>query len=120
MRCVRTRRWNYVRRFDSRGRPVLVNCDDGPSKKLWMERGWKDRAVAGEQLYDLMFDPCERNNVAGDPAQASVLKDMRARLDRWMQATNDPLRHGPIQAPRGASYNSPDAFTAGEPLTVVR
>jgi len=40
-----------------RTRPVLVNCDDGPSKKYWIEHGWKDRQVTAEQLYDLMFDP---------------------------------------------------------------
>ena len=67
-----------------------------------------------------MFDPGERNNLAGDASRENVLKDMHARLDRWMRATGDPLLKGPVPAPRGASYNSPDAVSGGEPLTVVR
>ncbi|MCD6520448.1 MAG: sulfatase, partial [Anaerolineae bacterium] len=38
-RCVRTKRWKYIRRFSGRRRPVLPNCDDGPSKDLWMNYG---------------------------------------------------------------------------------
>jgi hypothetical protein len=116
---VRTRQWKYVRHFDGRTRPVLVNCDDGPSKKVWLTRGWKDRHVDTEQLYDLTFDPCERNNLAGDASRMAVLADMRARLERWMRVTKDPLLHGTVPAPSGASYNSPDATSGGEPLTTA-
>ncbi|HWE52678.1 MAG TPA: sulfatase [Bryobacteraceae bacterium] len=118
-RSVRTRQWKYVRHFDGRTRPVLVNCDDGPSKKVWLTRGWKDRHVDTEQLYDLTFDPCERNNLAGDASRMAVLADMRARLERWMRVTKDPLLHGTVPAPSGASYNSPDATSGGEPLTTA-
>ena len=79
-RRVRTTRWNYIRNYDPRHKPVLPNCDDGPSKTLWLEHGWKDRAVATEELYDLAFDPKERRNVAADPACADALSDMRKRL----------------------------------------
>jgi N-sulfoglucosamine sulfohydrolase len=118
-RSVRTKQWNYARRFDGRTQPVLVNCDDGPSKKYWIDHGWKDRPVALEQLYDLTFDPGERNNLAADPAHAAVLEDMRSRLDRWMRATNDPLLKGPVPAPHGSAYNSPNAVSAGQLLTKV-
>jgi len=36
MRSARTTRWNYIRRFGGRRRPVLPNCDDSPSKDLWL------------------------------------------------------------------------------------
>ncbi len=49
-----------------------------------------------------------------------VLEQMRSRLDRWMRATKDPLLEGPVKAPKGASYNSPEAVNAGEKLEVVR
>ncbi len=45
-RAVRTQRWKYIRRFDGRTRPVLPNCDDSPSKSLWIENGWRERPVA--------------------------------------------------------------------------
>jgi N-sulfoglucosamine sulfohydrolase len=115
-RAARTARWKYIRRYDNRRRPNLPNCDDGPSKTVWLENGWRDRAVTSEELHDLVFDPVERRNAAGDPAAADALKDMRARLDRWMQATDDPLLRGPVPAPPGARVNDPDGTSANEPV----
>ena len=113
-RAVRTRRWKYIRHFDGRTRPNLPNCDDGFSKTLWLENGWRDRPVDAEQLFDLMFDPNETRNVAADPAQRAALDEMRGRLDRWMRATADPLLHGPIQPPKGATANDPDGISPQE------
>jgi arylsulfatase A-like enzyme len=42
-----------------------------------------------EELYDLRKDPHELNNVAGDPAYASVLQSLRAELDRWRKSVGD-------------------------------
>jgi N-sulfoglucosamine sulfohydrolase len=104
-RRVRTTRWNYIRNYDPRHKPVLPNCDDGPSKTVWLEHGWKDRTVATEELYDLTFDPKERRNVAADPSCAEALNDMRKRLGDWMRSSNDPLLRGPVPLPAGAVVN---------------
>ena len=117
-RCVRTRRWKYIRRFDPLS-PVLPNCDDSLSKDLWLQHGWRDRGLASEQLYDLIFDPNEAHNLAGDPAWASELGEMRARLERWMERTNDPLLQGPVPAPRGARVNDPGGLSPREPVCTV-
>ena len=114
-RAARTQRWKYIRHFDRRNRPNLPNCDDGPSKSLWLEYGWRDRPVDSEQLFDLIFDPNETRNVAADPGQRGALEDMRGRLDRWMRATNDPILRGPIPAPKGALANDPDGVSPQEP-----
>ena len=66
-----------------------------------------------------MFDPNERNNLAADPAHKATLDEMRQRMDKWMQATNDPLLRGPVPAPSGASYNDPDEISPGDPVTHV-
>lgn len=108
MRAVRTRRWKYTRRFDERCKPVLPNCDDGPSKDVWLEHGWRERPVPSEELYNLVFDPNESANLAGDPSAAAVLRDMRRRLARWMHATRDPLLRGPVPAPEGAVVSDQD------------
>jgi len=113
-RSVRTRRLKYIRRFDGRTTPVLPNCDDGPSKDLWLEHGWRDRPVDEEQLFDLLFDPHEARNLAGDPAAAGALAEMRARLDCWMRDTDDPLLRGPVPAPPGALANNPDGLSPQE------
>lgn len=114
MRAVRTGRWKYIRRFGDRRRPVLCNCDDSESKDLWREHGWADRAVADEELFDLIFDPNEAHNLAGDPAAKAALEEMRGRLDRWMQATDDPLVQGRVAPPPGATVNQPDCLSHGE------
>jgi arylsulfatase A-like enzyme len=116
MRAARTRRWNYVRRFGDRTRPVLPNCDDGPSKDVWLKAGWRDRPVPREQLFDTLFDPNETRNLVADPAYASALAEMRGRLDGWMQRTNDPLLRGPVKAPAGAVVNDPDGLSPKEPV----
>ena len=118
-RCVRTRRWKYIRRYDGRGRRVLPNIDDSPTKALLMEHGWGEQTIAEEQLYDVFFDPQEMNNLAHSPAHADTLHEMRARLEKWMHATNDPLLHGPVPAPRGAQINDPTGLSPNEaPITV--
>jgi len=51
------------------------------------------------ELYDLEVDPVERNNLAGQPAAATIEGELRAQLLRWMRETGDPLLHGPIASP---------------------
>lgn len=114
-RGARTARWKYIRRYNAPPGPG-VNCDGGPSKDLWRQHGWADRVYAAEQLYDLLFDPHEGHNLATEPAAAPALAELRARLDRWMRATADPLLRGPVAAPPGARLNDPstgEALPAG-------
>lgn len=118
-RAARTGRWKYIRRFSERTMPVLPNCDDSPSKDFWMEQGWRERVVAQEQLYDLVFDPNEAHNLADDQALAEILAEMRARLDQWMRATDDPLLRGPVPAPPGARVNDPDGVSPSEPAHIM-
>jgi arylsulfatase A-like enzyme len=118
-RAIRTQRWKYIRRFDDRPTPLPVNCDDSPSKDLLLEYGWKDRPVAQEQLYDLIFDPNEVCNQVDNPALAPVLAEMRARLEEWMRDTDDPLLQGPVPAPPGTELNDPDQISPNEPTHIV-
>jgi len=118
-RAVRTDRWKYIRRFDGRDRAVLANCDDSATKDLLVEAGWGDRPVAEEQLYDLLLDPSEESNLAGEPRCAAKLDEMRGRLDRWMADTADPLLEGPIPPPPGAEINDPDQVSPDEPLISI-
>ena len=118
-RAVRTGWWKYIRRFEDRRKPVLPNCDDSPSKDVWLQHGWRDRPVASEQLYDLIFDACETHNLVDAPSAGAVLDEMRGRLDRWMRATDDPLLHGPVAAPPRAVVNDPDGLSPRDPTRVV-
>lgn len=105
-RAIRTARWKYIQRFVDYDRPLLANCDDGPTKDLWLRHGWSEHVLPAEQLYDLTFDPVETCNRAAVPALAATVADLRQRLDSWMVATDDPLRQGPVPRPAGAVVNS--------------
>jgi N-sulfoglucosamine sulfohydrolase len=119
MRAVRTQRWKYIRRFDHHLGPVLPNCDDSFSKDVLIANGWKDRSRPLEQLYDLIFDANEANNMANDLSVAVALEEMRTRLDDWMYSTNDPLLRGPVPAPEGAELNDPDQMSPSYPTRFV-
>ena len=118
-RSVRTQRWNFIRHFGDRDKPVLPNCDDGLSKDVWLEYGWRDRPVAHEQLYDLIFDPNETNNLASDPVFSEARKEMGQKLESWMKKTDDPILKGPIPAPHRAEVNDPNGTSPKEPPRLV-
>ncbi|HEX4305811.1 MAG TPA: sulfatase [Solirubrobacterales bacterium] len=118
-RSVRTERWKYIRRFDDHPGPILANCDDSASKEVWVAAGWADRRVPREQLYDLVLDPQEQDNLAADPVAREALTDLRARLDQWMRDTDDPLLEGPVPAPPGAEVNEPWQISPDEPTRTV-
>jgi arylsulfatase A-like enzyme len=118
-RAVRDKRFKYITRFGERTKPVLANCDDSPSKTVLLEHGWAERDIPFEQLYDLVFDPNEADNIAGEPAYADTLAQMRERLDGWMHETADPLLHGELEPPPGAEVNDPDQLSASEALTRI-
>lgn len=115
MRTVRTARHRYIRRFAPLPHPVLSNIDDGASKQALLRAGWRERASAAESLFDLVFDPNEACNRAGDPAYQSALDDMRGRLDRWMRETDDPLLRGRIDPWPGMISNPANGNSPQEP-----
>ncbi len=48
------------------------------------------------ELYDLMTDPYEKNNLADDAAYRKIRDELATALRNWMQETNDPLLNGPM------------------------
>lgn len=104
-RAIRTPRWTYIRRFDNRVFPVLPNIDASPVLDLMLANGFAERNVATTMLYDNLFDPQQRQNLAGSTQTSAVESDLGGRLDAWMRATNDPLLDGPVPLPQGAIVN---------------
>jgi arylsulfatase A-like enzyme len=118
-RAIRTERWKYIRRFDEYPHPVLANCDDSDTKELLVESGWGEQTVPEEQLYDLVLDPQEGQNLAADPARAEVVAELRERLEAWMRETDDPLLEGPVPPPTGAIVNEQWQVSPDDPVRIV-
>lgn len=114
-RAIRTTRHKYIRRWGERRTPVLPNTDDGPSKELLIAAGWAEREIPKEQLYDLVFDPNEANNLIDHPHYREVGGELRSRLQQWMVDTEDPLLAGYVDPPPGVEINLPDQRSASEP-----
>lgn len=103
MRCIRTKRWKYVRRYYDHPKKISPNQIPCPSRELWDEHGWRDREEPKEELYDLVFDPGEANNLAADPDHAAIRDDLARRLLAWMKETDDPILQGPIPLEEGCT-----------------
>lgn len=115
MRCVRTERYKYIRRYDGREKLVLPNVDDTPTKAFLLDHDWEDQPRDQEMLFDLMFDPDEAHNIIVCEDVADVVSDLQIRLDAWMQATDDPLLpDGKVVAPRGSRVNDSDGRSPNE------
>jgi N-sulfoglucosamine sulfohydrolase len=100
MRCVRTTTHKYIRNFETAfAVEVPGDVQQGAIFRSDTTRYSRDRPSVVE-LYDLVADPLEQRNLAGDPGVASVERRLKDQLWRWMRETQDPLLNGPVPSPR--------------------
>jgi arylsulfatase A-like enzyme len=107
MRAVRTRRHKYIRTWEYRPHWFGPNTDDSLSKRSLADDPRFTVRRAREQLYDLVADPWEQRDVAGEAAQADILAELRARVETTMAETGDPLVEGVVAPPPGAQLVPP-------------
>lgn len=100
-RAVRTRRFKYIRNFY----PDLPNTPPGDVVRTVTYQAMRRLRDEGrltpaqmdcflaprppEELYEVETDPHEIRNLAGDPARATDLEEMRRLLQRWQEETAD-------------------------------
>jgi arylsulfatase A-like enzyme len=113
MRCIRSKRYSYIRLFDDHEGYVPANIDDCDAKTFLLDSGMLNDRRAREQLYDLHLDPVERVNRADDPAYAEARAELAERLESWMRETSDPLLHGKVEKPAGAVANKLSCISPG-------
>lgn len=113
-----------MRSITTRTHKLIVNLDHQKAfpfaSDLWGSPSWQSVRAGGlkmlgqrsvsdylyrpkEELFDLIKDPHEMKNVAGDPANAAMLAKLRSRLRAWQQETNDPWTI--LYREEKASYN---------------
>ena len=103
IRCVRTKRYKYIRNFmperpytqknayKERRYPMLRLMKElhskgelTPAQALFMSS-----QKPGEELYDIRNDPWEIHNLAGSPEHQSTLEELGRILETWIEKTGD-------------------------------
>jgi hypothetical protein len=105
LRSVRTERFKYIRNFlpqrphlqpnaykDHKPCLLALRAADAAGQLDAVQRLLFAPTRPAEELYDLAEDPWEIRNLAGSPAHAAELARLRARLDRWIEETDDQGR----------------------------
>ena len=122
LRSVRDGRFLYIRNFyplrphlqpnaykDHKPGVIAVRAAEAAGQLDDVQRLLFAPTRAPEELYELAADPWEIRNLAADPAHAATLRQLRSRLDRWMEQTDD---HG--RTPESeSSYDSDMAVYVG-------
>ncbi len=98
IRQVRSRRFKYIVNLtpDVKFRNVFMKKEIYAS---WRKKAQTDADAAdkirrfenrpGEELYDVVNDPYEWNNLADDPKYSKVKKELRTKLYKWMSQQGD-------------------------------
>jgi arylsulfatase A-like enzyme len=99
VRCVRTKQYKYIFSFES----VCPEnyCLDIFNKPVLLENfGKLDKSANRfDELYDIVNDPLELKNLAGEEPFQEIRNKMAAALVKWMSETDDPLLKGPVASP---------------------
>jgi N-sulfoglucosamine sulfohydrolase len=98
MRAIRTDRHKLIVNFEVSTR-VDVPSDIRQSPIYPLMLAEFDAVRSPIELYDLVEDRLERDNLAGAADLALVEADLRERLLGWMRTTDDPLLDGPVASP---------------------
>jgi hypothetical protein len=117
-RCVSTTRYRLHRRYHSHSQ-VLPNIGDSPAKDavyrehppVGLEMG-RDEAMTTMCLYDRWYDPLQNSDLRSVPALSSVVNELEHALDRFMQATGDPLPGGTVPAPANAAVAAVELYSS--------
>jgi arylsulfatase A-like enzyme len=86
LRSIRTERYKLVLRHLDHG-PHMRHV--GLSTPVMAKRGYYDRPIGHEELFDLHLDPWEACNRINDPAYAQTAEELRNELNTWMRQTGD-------------------------------
>ena len=105
IRALRTYDFLYIRNFlpdrwPAGDPPTFGDCDGGPTKAYMLENREREDITRlaelafgkrpAEELYHLVEDPAQTDNVADEPEYAAEKGKLRADLERHLTERNDP------------------------------
>ena len=115
-RSIRTAHYQYIFNFKPDRWPAGVpdgsthpantyaDCDNSPTKSFLVDNkdnpeytkyhDWSFAKRPQEELYDMVNDPFQLNNLAGDPDYQDIQKELNTRLFELLQESGDPRASG--------------------------
>ena len=106
VRCIRTNRYKYIKYYNNNWNKInLSNIDESDPKTFLMKNGLKEQIKYREGLFDLYYDPSERNNLVEDEKSQSILEELREKLYQEQVRTNDPILAGELEIKKGYKVN---------------
>jgi len=99
-RCIRTERYKLTRYFEA-GRCMKFPIDVDPVR---FSKHTERAANTGKhrpfvQLFDIVKDPDELNDIGELKENAGLVKELSGKLYAWMKAVDDPILKGALQSP---------------------
>jgi len=98
IRCVRSKRYKYIRHFDETWQyNNISNMDESEPKNFLLDHELKVKQKDMEALYDCYYDPDEMNNLINDKEYKELTESFRELLLAHMKKTDDPLLKGELE-----------------------
>jgi uncharacterized sulfatase len=114
IRSIRSRQFKYVWNFTPEVK-FQNACTQSSIFESWRQKAATDPDAkekvrryehrSKEELYDIIKDPYEWNNLAENPKYTQVKTKLRNRLLEWMGATGDKGQQTELEAPEHQAKN---------------
>lgn len=88
-RAIRTHRYKYIEYLDDYEFYQLSNINDSEVKEFYINLDLDKRRKPLNQLYDLYYDPDEKNNLIDDLNYRNILNELSNKLNKWKEETGD-------------------------------
>lgn len=111
IRGVRTKRFKYVKYYDTYNKINYSNIDDSSIKEHLLNNGLLQKRKDMEALYDLFLDPYEKENLIEDIKYKDILEELKSKLLKWQEETNDIILNGSITMPKKSKVNKCDCIS---------
>ncbi|KAA1259074.1 Arylsulfatase [Rubripirellula obstinata] len=91
-RMIRSKQYKYTRNYNAM-EVVQRKEKAGEALTAFLRMGAEQHPnVPEEELFDMIKDPHEQNNLAADPAYREIKSELKQKLQQWLVTQNDFLK----------------------------